>query len=325
MMGLPSLPLAPTERSTTFREGTARLLRFRSDTPANAPVVLLVPSLINRWYVLDLRPGASLVAALVQGGFDVWCLDWGVPNDEDRYLSWDQVIAKVRRAVRRVRRATGAAKIGLIGYCMGATVASIHTALHPEDIGAFVNLAGPIDFEHAGELGHMVDPRWFDPAAITSAGNLQALQMQAGFVALRPTANLAKLVGFIDRAQDDAAREAFLCLEAWANDNVPFPAAAYVRYIRDLYQQNQLVRGVHYVRERRVDLSNIRCPTMAIVASRDAICPPKAATALLDHVSTDDTKVLEVPGGHVGAVVGSRAQQTLYPGVSQWMREKLCN
>ena len=75
--------LAPTPRDTLFREGTAALYRFRSaegaaPRPNRAPL-LLVPSLINRWYVLDLRPGASLARALVDAGFDVYCLDWGVP------------------------------------------------------------------------------------------------------------------------------------------------------------------------------------------------------------------------------------------------------
>ena len=57
--------------------------------------MLLVPSLINRWYVLDLRPGARLAGALVDAGHDVFCLDWGVPEDEDRYLEWDDVVARL--------------------------------------------------------------------------------------------------------------------------------------------------------------------------------------------------------------------------------------
>jgi hypothetical protein len=69
----------PTPRDTILRDGTASLYRFRraGQRVAEAgPPVLLVPSLINRWYVLDLRPGASLAAALVEAGLDVFCLDW---------------------------------------------------------------------------------------------------------------------------------------------------------------------------------------------------------------------------------------------------------
>ena len=47
--------------------------------------------------------------------------------------------------------------------------------------------------------------------------------------------------------------------------------------------------------------------------------PPAAATALLRHVGTTDTAELEVPGGHVGAVVGSKAATQMYPGLIKWL------
>ena len=74
---------------------------------------------------------------------------------------------------------------------------------------------------------------------------------------------------------------------------------------------------------RAVDLGAITCPTMAIVADRDTICPPDAATALCARVGTKDTTVLRVPGGHVGAVVGGRAARELYPALAAWFTDRL--
>lgn len=314
--------IAPTPKDTLHREGKGSLYRFRrrSDAaPTHAPV-LLVPSMINRWYVIDLREGASLAAALSDGTpWDTFCFDWGVPEDEDRYVTWDDVFGRLSRMVDRVRRITGAPRVTIVGYCMGATLSAIYTALRPEKVSAFVNLAGPIDFTHAGRLGTMVDPRWFDATAMTAAGNLSAHQMQGGFVALAPTGQISKWIGFLDRAHDPRARESFAALEKWASDNIAFPAAAYVTYIQELYQENRLFRGDHWVKGERVDLARIRCPVMAIVAERDAICPPKAATALLDATSSAHKDVLSVPGGHVGAVVGSRAAKELYPRLRAWL------
>lgn len=315
--------LAPTPRSTIHREGTARLLHFAgASRPGSRPLVL-VPSLINRWYVLDLRAGASVVEALVGAGVDLYCIDWGVPEDEDRYLDWDQVLARLRRMIRRARRHSGHDRVGLLGYCMGGTLSAIHTALHPEEIALLVNLLGPIDFSQGGMLRSMVDPAHFDAGAIASAGNVAAGQMQAGFVALRPTSNLAKAVGALDRRRSGRDLDGFYALEAWAADNVPFPGEAYRTYIGDLYQRNLLIAGEHRVAGRPVDLGAIRCPVLTIAAGRDAICPPKAATALDDAVGSDDTAVIEVPGGHVGAVVGSRAARELYPALADWLRPRL--
>jgi polyhydroxyalkanoate synthase len=314
--------VAPTPKDTIFRDGKASVYRFRREGRSSGThvPVLLVPSMINRWYVLDLRRGASLASALTENApWDTYCLDWGIPDDEDRYFAWDDVVARLDRVVRFLLRKTGAPRVAIVGYCMGATVSGIYTALHPERVAALVNLAGPFDFSEAGRLGTMVDARWFDPVAMTAAGNLGANQMQSGFLSLAPTGAISKWVNFWDKAHDPAARESFGALETWASDNIPFPAAAYVTYIKELYQENRLVRGDHYVRGERVDLASIRCPVMTIVAERDAICPPRAATALNDRVSSKTKDVLSVPGGHVGAVVGSRAARELYPKMAAWL------
>lgn len=317
---------APTLKDTVHREGTARLYRFRraDARPAEAGLpILLVPSVINRWYVLDLRAGASVAEALVSAGFDVFCLDWGAPEDEDRYLEWDDLQRRIGRAARVVLRGTGATQLGLLGYCIGGTLTSIYTAQHPEQVAALVNLAGPIDFSHAGFLGEMTDPRWFDPDAIASAGNMSALQMQSGFIALRPTSQLAKVVSFMDKALDPDARAAFQSLESWASDNIAFPAAAYARYIKELYQENQLIAGAHRVLGAAVDLSAIRCPVLTVGTDRDNICPLPAARALNERVSSTAQETFVISGGHVGAVVGPKAARTLYPKLVSWFGEHL--
>jgi polyhydroxyalkanoate synthase len=319
----PAPQLAPTPRHAIYTEGTATLFHF--DPAGTGVPILLIPSLINRGYVLDLRTGASLVEALTASGRDTWLLDWGIPEAEDRYLSWSDILARLDRAVRRVMRLTGAPKIALLGYCMGGTLATIDAALHPGRVAALIDLCGPIDFSAGGALRHMVDPRWFDAGAIADAGNVAPAQMQAGFVALRPTVDLSKLVAMPDLVGDDRAQTAFRALDAWASDNIPFPGEAYRTYITELYQGNALVRGGHRVRGQRVDLKRIEAPTLAIVADRDAICPADAATALLAHVGTpaEHKHTLRVPGGHVGAVVGTRAAREMYPALISWLKNKI--
>lgn len=312
------MELMPTPRDVVLEDGPAQLVRFRSVRRESAAPVLLVPSLINRWYVLDLRRGASLAEALCAAGLDVWLLDWGIPQDEDRYWSWDDLFRRLSRMHKRVRRETGAEKLSVLGYCMGATVSGIHAALEPRHAASFVNLLGPFDFSHAGVLGLMADQRWFDADVVAEAGNVSALQMQSAFQLLRPTGTVAKWVSLMEKGMDPAFREGYEALEAWAGDNIPFPAAAYRTYIQELYQKNALVQGTHHALGRRVDLKAIECPVLTITASRDAICPPPAALGLASACGAAKKEHLEVPGGHVGAVVGSRASRELYPRVAEW-------
>ena len=312
--------MTPTPAATIFRDNGAQLLRFGTAAGVfnSGSPVLVVPSMINRWYVLDLRKGASVIAHLVNAGLDVYCVDWGDCRDEDRYLTWDDVLTRLGRMVRATLRCSGSAQAGMLGYCMGATLASIYTALHPHQVAALVNLAGPIDFGQAGALAHMTRPHWFDVDAIASAGNVAPDQMQSGFTAMRPTLSIGKWVGLADRLDDALSVEAFAAMESWASDNVAFPAAAYRTYIADLYQRNLLVAGQHTALGRQVDLGHITCPTLVVTAARDTICPPPAALALLAHVSATEKRALQVPGGHVGAVIGGRASRELYPAMASW-------
>lgn len=319
------MPVEPTPKDVVFRNGTASLYRFRTATGPNeeGPVVLLVPSMINRWYVLDLREGASVARAFVDAGFDTFLLDWGIPEDEDRYMTWDDVVKRLDRFVRRTRRIRNVEQIGLLGYCMGATLCGVYLATEPEGVAAFANLAGPFDFSKAGLLGDMVNPEWFDVDAVSDAGNVRPVQMQSGFVAMRPTGDVSKLVSWMDRGHDDAFRESFAALDEWASDNIAFPAEAYRTYISELYQQNLLVQGQHWVGGKRADLANITCPVLTIAASKDHICPQEAAAGLNAHVGSTRKDSIVVRGGHVGAVVGSKAATELYPRMTTWFAQHL--
>src|SRR5688500_4284484 len=106
---------AVTAKDTIHREGNAAIYRFRRPElrPAGRTPILMVPSLINSWYVLDLLAGNSVASAL-SSRFDTYCLDWGVPNDEDRYLGWEALLHRIRRAVLRVRRDSGADEVALL-------------------------------------------------------------------------------------------------------------------------------------------------------------------------------------------------------------------
>lgn len=328
---------APTPKDTLFRDGRGSVFRFRrasegesfgdprestSARPGTHVPVLLVPSMLHQWYVLDLCEGGSVAAALSKDSpWDTYCFDWGVPEDEDRFVEWDDILTRLERAVRFVQRTSGERKVALVGYSMGATLAAIYAALRPDHVAALVNIAGPIDFSESGRLGAMVDPRWFDAEAMASAGNISAMQMASGFMALRPFEAFAKARRTVDELHDPAARAATKALETWANDTIPFPAAAYVTYVQELYQENRLVRGEHYVRGERVDLARITCPHLSVVADRDGVCPAASTIALGDHTSSKVKDVLAVPGGHVGAVTGAAAATRLYPPLVAWLAE----
>ena len=318
--GLPNV--GETPHDVVWRENKWRLLRFLPRKRRFATPILLIPSLINRWYVLDLGPGRSLIEWLVAQGHVVYCIDWGTPGDEDRYLTWDDIGGRyIGRAVRIAARETGDAHV--LGYCLGGTLATAYVAAFPEGVASLTALAAPVDFAHGGIMTTWTRTPTFDVRAILDAfGNIPHPLMQAAFRMLRPTLHAAKLVSLLDRAWDDEFLDGFLATERWGNDNVSFPGECYARYIEELYRGNRLVDGTFTVCGRPAKLSAIECPIHVVAFADDHIVPVASAEPLIALSGASDKRLLVDRGGHVGAVVSRKAADRLWPAFSTFWAER---
>ena len=125
-----------------WQAGTTRVLAFGGDG-SGAPV-LLVPSLINRAYILDLTTERSFARYLRQQGLRPYLLDWGAPGREERDFGLDDyILGRLAPALEAVRRDAGRPVV-LAGYCMGGTMVLPLGAR--ADVAALVLLATPWDF-----------------------------------------------------------------------------------------------------------------------------------------------------------------------------------
>jgi polyhydroxyalkanoate synthase subunit PhaC len=315
--------VAPTPSEVVWEENKWKLLRYQGGSRSLRTPVLLVPSLINRHYVLDLAPGKSVVEYLVAQGHDVYIIDWGTPGPEDRFLTLDDIaLGYVGRAVRRVARDAWGRRVHVLGYCLGGTLAAMYTAHSPELVASLTALAAPVSFAHGGMLTTWSRSPGFDLGTLVEAtGNVPWPLMQTAFHLLRPTLGLSKLVHAWDRGHDSEFVQGFFALERWGNDNVSFPGAAYADYIRRLYIEDALVRGEMRLGGEKLSLATITCPTLVVSFAHDIIVPKESAAPLLDLVGAKDKRHLELSGGHVGAVVARKAATTLWPELSRFFRD----
>jgi polyhydroxyalkanoate synthase len=322
----PAPQVGCTPADAVHHENKWRLLRYRPRTGGTTwrTPVLVVPSLINRHYVLDLTPGKSFIEYLVAQGHDVFLIDWGTPQSEDRYLTFDDICDRyLGRAIRKTCRITGQPRAHLLGYCLGGTLAAIQTAARPERVASLTGLAAPVSFHDDGVLSAWTRTRSFDLDALVRATGLVPWPlMQAAFHLLRPTLSLSKLVNLVDRAWDDEFLDGFLAIERWGSDNISFPGACYARYIEALYRGDGLMRGTFSLSGERVDLGRITCPVRAVTFEHDHIVPWKSAAVLLERVSSAERDHVHLPGGHVGAVVSRKASASLWPKLSSWWTER---
>ncbi len=299
-----------------LRDGASRLLRAPRGGTGTA-AVLLVPSMLQRWYILDLLETTSLVRVLSETGFDVFVLDWGELAVDAR-LTWDEAVGRVSRALRHIAKVTGCRRPGLVGYSQGATLAAIVAALEPRRVGALVNLAGPIDFSVRGVLAPLTDQRLCDADALADAGGAPAGIFRSLVAALHPGATALSALSAVAHPNPEM-RRAFTALERWADDPVPLPPEVLRTWVKRLYQDNALVSGRFSVGGLKVDLGAINAPVLVMTAERDTICPTASSVALLSVASSATKRHVSVPGGHVSGMAGPMSREAVYRPLAAWL------
>ena len=80
--------LAVTPGSVVLRTPVFELIQYRPAAPAVRQVpLLIVPPVINKFYVMDLAPSRSMVEYLVGQGLQVFMMSWRNPDARD--AKWD--------------------------------------------------------------------------------------------------------------------------------------------------------------------------------------------------------------------------------------------
>ncbi len=324
---LRDVPVGQTTHEIIWRRNKARLYHYPAQvTSRHAVPILMVYSLMNRPYILDLRPGASLIEFLLAQGYEVYLLDWGVPGPEDSNLTLaDYVLEYLPRAVKHTLAHAHAPALTLFGYCLGATLALCYAAL---DVAAplknLVTIAAPIDFEEKGLLHNWLAAPDFDlDLIVKSYGIVPGQLLDLGTRLLKPYQNfVATYTDIWPKQNNPEAVIAWLSMQKWVNDGVPFAGAAFRQCVQDLYRDNKLIKGELCLNERRVDLSSITKPLLNVIARRDHIVLPSQSQALTTAVNSQDKQEMMLAGGHVGMVVGRNANRELWPALVDWLTDR---
>ena len=186
--------LAVTPGSVVLRTPVFELIQYRPVTPEVRQVpLLIVPPVINKFYVMDLAPGRSMVEYLVSQGLQVFMISWR--NPDARHAKWDldtygQAILDAMDAAERV---TGSERTAVAGTCSGGIIAAM-VAAHlgrtgqQDRIAALTLLVTVLDQAHAGLASAVIDERAAKVAAAASSarGYLDGRSLAEVFAWLRP-------------------------------------------------------------------------------------------------------------------------------------------
>ena len=310
-----------------WSEGNTRLLDYGATHPAarkrGARAVLVVPSLINRWEVLDLTAEKSLLRAMAAEGLRPYLVDWGTPDADERRFDTTAYVRRLERALAFVtRRARRAAAV--MGYCMGGTLTVAMTARQPRKVAGLALLAAPWDF-HADKTGHafLLSAGPMLAKLADTAGELPVDILQTLFWSLDPWLAVKKFGRFLGMDQQGAPAREFVLLEDWLNDGAPLAGPTARDCLVGWYGDNLPGTNKWVVGGKRILPSKIKRPALVMIPSGDRIVPPLSAAALVDPKrGLKNATRLDVPLGHIGMMVSGRARELCWTPLIDWLKAR---
>jgi polyhydroxyalkanoate synthase len=317
----------PTPSDILIDERHLLLRRYRAPERLGRrhPVpVLIIPPLMVKPDIYDLRPSHSFVEYLLGHGFDVFLVDFGRPDARDRaFRLEDYLILPINTSVEKIREVTGSRQVSLFGYCMGGIFATIYAALEKTDAVKNVALLGaPIDFGEIEPYRALV--RQFERPLVAIAetfGYFPAPLSQTIFQLTQPLKTVTRPINLAWNLWDKDFLESYEAMSKWTGDFLHYPEAAFKQFARDIVRDNKLAEGRLEMFGQTVDLGKITAAYLVLSSPDDQFGPPAAARPVLDRIASTDKAFRLVRGGHLGAMAGSRAAAN-WALIAEWLAER---
>jgi poly[(R)-3-hydroxyalkanoate] polymerase subunit PhaC len=316
--------LATTPGAVVFENELIQLIQYapRTSEVEKTPL-LFVPPCINKYYLLDLGAGNSLVEYAVAQGHQVFLISWRSAVPETGHLTWDDYLEMgPLKAVDVALDITGAERTNALGFCVGGTIlscaAAVLAARRQDKLATITLLTTMLDFSDTGEIGLLIDAGSvaLREATIGKGGILPGKELAFTFGTLRANDLIWRYV--VDSYLKGATPDAFDLLY-WDSDSVSLPGPMYCWYTRNTYLENNIKYPGKTVQcGVPVDLSEIEAPIYVLASREDHIVPWKTAFRTKDLVGGEARFVLAA-SGHVAGVINPPTRNKR----SHWLNDDL--
>jgi polyhydroxyalkanoate synthase subunit PhaC len=314
--------MAATPGAVVYRSDLIELIQYTPKTSrVHAVPLLFCPPWINKYYIMDLAPGKSLIEWAVAHGHTCFAISYRNPDASMRGLTFEDYLRKgPLDAVRVVREITGAEEINTLSVCLGGTLTAIglayNAAIGDRSIKSATFLNTHTDFSLPGKLGAFTDE---DTIAglekkMEKRGYLDSNEMAHTFDLLR--ANDLVFQYLVNNWLLGNKPPSFDLL-AWNSDGTRMPATMHSQYLRSCYLRNEFARGVFEIDGERLDPAKVEVDTYVLAAVDDHIVPwisgYKTARLLGGH-----NRFVLSTSGHIAGIVNPPS-----PKAKHWTNEDI--
>ena len=299
--------LALTPGSVVLRTEVLELIQYKPTTPTvHQFPLLMVPPMINKYYITDLAPGRSMLEYFVSQGHQVFVISWRNPDGRARHWDINTFGAAIIDVMRITREITKAPKLNVIALCAGGIMTSMVSA-HLSAIGQLDQLSSLglgvtlLDMTEAGTTVSLMDEGTAAGSILASRvrGYMDGRTLAEVFAWLRPDDLIWSY--WVNNYLEGKNPPPFDILY-WNADTTRMPAALHKNFI-EIAMANALTKpGAVSMLGSPVDLSKIDVDSYVVAGIDDHISPwPSAyrATQLL----RGNIKFVLSNSGHIAAMV----------------------
>jgi len=314
--------------------------RMRVERKQHALPLVLVPPLGVTTETFDLLPQRSLVRYMAASGFRTYLVDWGKPKKEHAHLDLeDYSYTMLGAALEKIRKHSGSQDLSMMGWCMGGLLCLFHQGqVKDPSIRNIVTIASPIDQESAlaaitGVLGG--GDILNGPAQLVSNyANLRLKTLDPARLSLPPWATtlvfkMTDPVGsvttywdLVTRLSDREFLKSYSTTADYLNNMLLYPGGVLKDMAASVMGDVKLGSGKMKVGSRLAELDTVESNLLAFAGKTDILVPPPVAEKIVDVVASKDKEFRVAPGGHMGVIIGSKAQNAVWAESVEWLAER---
>jgi class II poly(R)-hydroxyalkanoic acid synthase len=299
--------LGITPGAVVLRTEVFELIQYtpRTEQVRTRPLVL-VPPVINKYYIADLRPGRSLVEYLVNGGQQVFVISWRNPRSRDRAWNMDTYGQAILDALEAARRITESDSVIPLGFCSGGILLSMVLAAltqrgEADRIAGFGMGVCVLDQSRAGTSAALIDDRTAALAKFASSvrGYVDGRALAEVFAWLRPDDLIWNY--WVNNYLQGRQPPAFDILY-WNADTTRMAAGLHHAFV-DMGLANALTTpGEASMLDAPVDLTEVKTDGYVLAGVADHISPWQSCYRGARLFGGDVTFVLST-SGHIASIV----------------------
>jgi polyhydroxyalkanoate synthase subunit PhaC len=299
--------LATSDGAVVMRTDVFELIQYRPKTKQTLTVpVLLVPPMINKYYVLDLAPGRSLAGHLLESGQTVFVISWRNPGQQQAHFDLETYAKAIVEAIDAACQIRRAGQVHLAGFCSGgltsaAVAAHLAVRTAPDRVRSLSLAVCVIDQERAGTASALMSREAAALAVAQSArkGYLDGRALAGVFAWLRPNDLIWSYV--VNNYLLGKSPPKFDVLY-WNADTTRLAAGLHRDFLR-LALDNALVSpGSLELLGTKIDLREVKADSYVVAGLTDHITPWENCYRTVGLLGGEVRFVLST-SGHVQALV----------------------